>query len=125
MAKDDAVVGPGGLVGRVQSVTPTTSRVRLLTAPGSRIGVWLPRTRQHGLLLGLGTARPQLQFLDKDVQVMEGDLVSTSPASTLLPPNLPVAVVQSTNLRAVPAPTALVQLIAAPDAIDWVQVRVR
>ena len=125
VAKDDAVVGPGGLVGRVQSVTPTTSRVRLLTAPGSRIGVWLPRTRQHGLLLGLGTARPQLQFLDKDVQVKKGDLVSTSPASTLLPPNLPVAVVQSINLRAVPAPTALVQLIAAPDAIDWVQVRVR
>ena len=125
VAKDDAVVGPGGLVGRVQSVTPTTSRVRLLTAPGSRIGVWLPRTRQHGLLLGLGTARPQLQFLDKDVQVKKGDLVSTSPASTLLPPNLPVAVVQSINLRAVPAPKALVQLIAAPDAIDWVQVRVR
>jgi len=125
VAKDDAVIGPGGLIGRVQSVTPTTSRVRLLTAPGSRIGVWLPRTQQHGLLVGLGTARPQLQFLDKDIQVRPGDLVSTSPASTLLPPNLPVAVVQSLNARAVPAPTALVQLIASPDAIDWVQVKVR
>ena len=125
IAKDDAVIGPGGLLGRVQSVSPATARVRLLTAPGSRIGVWLPRTRQHGLLAGLGTARPQLQFLDKDVQVQPGDLVSTSPASTLLPPNLPVAVVQSINLRDVPAPTALVQLIASPDAIDWVQVQVR
>ena len=125
VAKDDAVIGPGGLVGRVQSVTPATSRVRLLTAPGSRIGVWLPRTQQHGLLVGLGTARPQLQFLDKDIQVRPGDLVSTSPASTLLPPNLPVAVVQSLNPRAVPAPTAIVQLIAPPDAIDWVQVKVR
>ena len=125
VAKDDAVIGPGGLIGRVQSVTLTTSRVRLLTAPGSRIGVWLPRTQQHGLLAGLGTARPELQFLDKDIQVRPGDLVSTSPASTLLPPNLPVAVVQSLNARAVPAPTALVQLIASPDAIDWVQVKVR
>ena len=125
VAKDDAVVGPGGLVGRVQSVTPITSTVRLLTAPGSRIGVWLPRTQQHGLLVGLGTARPQLQFLDKDIQARPGDLVSTSPASTLLPPNLPVAVVQSLNARSVPAPTALVQLIAPPDAIDWVQVKVR
>ena len=125
VAKDDAVIGPGGLVGRVQSVTPATSRVRLLTAPGSRIGVWLARTQQHGLLVGLGTARPQLQFLDKDIQVRPGDLVSTSPASTLLPPNLPVAVVQSLNARAVPAPTAIVQLIAPPDAIDWVQVKVR
>ena len=125
VAKDDAVIGPGGLIGRVQSVTPSTSRVRLLTAPGSRIGVWLPRTQQHGLLAGLGTARPQLQFLDKDIQVRPGDLVSTSQASTLLPPNLPVAVVQSLNARAVPASTALVQLIAPPDAIDWVQVKVR
>ena len=125
VAKDDAVIGPGGLVGRVQSVTPATSRVRLLTAPGSRIGVWLARTQQHGLLVGLGTARPQLQFLDKDIQVRPGDLVSPSPASTLLPPNLPVAVVQSLNSRAVPAPTAIVQLIAPPDAIDWVQVKVR
>jgi len=125
VAKDDAVIGPGGLVGRVQNVTLTTSSVRLLTAPGSRIGVWLSRTQQHGLLVGLGTARPQLQFLDKDIQVRPGDLVSTSPASTLLPPNLPVAVVQSLNARSVPAPTALVQLIASPDAIDWVQVKVR
>ena len=76
-------------------------------------------------MAGLGTARPQLQFLDKDIQVRPGDLVSTSPASTLLPPNLPVAVVQSLNARAVPAPTAIVQLIAPPDAIDWVQVKVR
>ena len=80
VAEGDAVIGPGGLVGRVQSVTPTTSRVRLLTAPGSRIGVWLPRTRQHGLLLGMGTARPQLQFLDKDVKVKSGANVDAAAA---------------------------------------------
>ena len=89
--------------------------------PG-RVGVWVPRTRQHALLVGMGTSRPELKFIDKDVKVRPGDLVSTSPASTLLPANLPVAVVQSLNSRAVPAPTALVQLIAPPDAIDWVQV---
>ena len=118
----DAVIGPGGLIGRVQSATPATSLVRLLTAPGSRVGVWVPRTRQHALLVGMGTSRPELKFIDKDVKVRPGDLVSTSPASTLLPANLPVAVVQSLNSSAVPAPTALVQLIAPPDAIDWVQV---
>ena len=118
----DAVIGPGGLIGRVRSATPATSLVRLLTAPGSRVGVWVPRTRQHALLVGMGTSRPELKFIDKDVKVRPGDLVSTSPASTLLPANLPVAVVQSLNSSAVPAPTALVQLIAPPDAIDWVQV---
>ena len=36
LSAGDAVLGPGGLVGRIQSVTPTTSRVKLLTAPGTR-----------------------------------------------------------------------------------------
>lgn len=125
IAAGDGVIGPGGLIGRVLSVTPTTARVRLLTAPGSQIGVWVPRTRQHALLVGVGTARPQLRFIDKDVKAHPGDLVSTSPASTLLPPNLPVAVLQSLNSRAVPAPEGLVQLIAAPEAVDWVQVQTR
>jgi rod shape-determining protein MreC len=125
IAPGDAVMGPGGLLGRVQSVTPATSRVRLLTAPGSQVGVWVARTQQHGLLVGLGTSHPQLRFLDKDVKARPGDLVSTSPASTLLPPNLPVAVIQSINGRAVPAPDALVQLVASPEAIDWVQVQTR
>jgi rod shape-determining protein MreC len=121
----DAVIGPGGLIGRIQSVTPSTARVKLLTAPGSQIGVWVPRTRQHALLVGVGTARPQLRFIDKDVKARPGDLVSTSPASTLLPPNLPVAVIQTLDSRVVPAPEGLVQLIAAPEAVDWVQVQTR
>ena len=125
IAAGDGVIGPGGLIGRIQSVTPTTARVRLLTAPGSQIGVWVPRTRQHALLVGVGTARPLLRFIDKDVKVHAGDLVSTSPASTLLPPNLPVAVIQSINTRAVPAPEGIVQLIASPEAVDWVQVQTR
>jgi rod shape-determining protein MreC len=76
-------------------------------------------------LVGVGTARPQLRFIDKDVKARPGDLVSTSPASTLLPPNLPVAVIQTLDSRVVPAPEGLVQLIAAPEAVDWVQVQTR
>ena len=125
LAKDDAVLGPGGLLGRVASVTPATARVKLLTAPGHSIGVWLPRSRHHGLLVGNGSSRPELRFINRDPDVRPGDLVSTSPASTLLPPNVPVAVVQSVDARAVPSSTAVVQLIAAPEAVEWVQVRTR
>ena len=125
LAQGDAVLGPGGLVGRIASVTPATARVKLLTAPGHEIGVWLPRSRRHGLLVGRGSSRLSLSFIDKDPNFRPGDLVATSPASTLLPPNLPVGVIQSVDERAVPAPTAVVQLIAAPEAIDWVQVQTR
>ena len=117
----DAVVAPGGLVGRLAGTTPTTATVQLLTDPGSRVGVWVARTGEHGLLVGLGTPRPVLRFLDRDASVRPGDLVTTSPASTLLPPNLTVGVVQHLDSSIIPAPEAVVQLSAPLAAIDWVQ----
>ncbi len=118
-----AVTAPGGLIGRIASVTPTTASVTLLTDPGSRVGVWVERVRRHGLLTGIGTSRPMLRFLEKDPGVRPGDVVVTSPASTLVPPNLTVGVIQSVDDRAVPATEAVVQLSAPLEAVDWVQVR--
>jgi len=118
----DAVVAPGGLVGRIGATTPTTATVQLLTDPSSRVGVWVARTGEHGLLVGLGTPRPVLRFLDRDARVRPGDLVTTSPASTLLPPNLTVGVIQHLDATVIPAPEAVVQLSAPLAAIDWVQV---
>ncbi|WP_216907336.1 rod shape-determining protein MreC [Synechococcus sp. CCY 0621] len=120
-----AVLGPGGLVGLVGSVTPSTASVTLLTDPRSRVGVWVGRTQHHGLLTGIGTGRPLLRFLEKDPQARPGDVVVTSPASTLVPPNLPVGVIQTMDANADPAPEAVVQLIAPVSALDWVQVQVR
>jgi rod shape-determining protein MreC len=123
IASSDVVQGPGGLLGRIASVTPTTATVLLLTDSSSRVGVWVPRTGEHGLLVGNGTARPMLRFLDRDTRARPGDLVTTSPASTLLPPNLTVGVVQRLDLQGTPAPEAVLQLSAPIDAVDWVQVR--
>jgi rod shape-determining protein MreC len=116
------VLAPGGLIGLVASVTPATATITLLTDPSSRVGVWLSRTKHHGMLTGVGTARPVVRFLDKDPEARPGDLVVTSPASTLVPPNLSVGVIQSVDASADPAPTAVVQLIAPVQAVDWVQV---
>ncbi len=120
--KGQTVIGPGGLIGLVDSTTPLTSRVRLLTDPGHQIGAWIDRTQTHGLLTGMGTNRPKLIFLNKNILAKIGDAVTTSPASTLLPPNLTIGIVQSVDEKALPAPFAIVQLTASPEAIDWVQV---
>jgi rod shape-determining protein MreC len=125
LAPGDAVLAPGGLLGRLVSVTPTTATVLLLTDSSSRIGVWVGRAQRHGLLVGAGTSRPVLRFIEQDVGVRPGDVVTTSPASTLLPPNLTIGVVQSVNERAVPAPEAVVQLSSPVNAVDWVQVQVQ
>ena len=121
----NAVKGPGGLIGIINSVTTTTSRVRLLTSPGSKVGVWVSRVKRHGILVGVGTNRPLIKLLDKDFKIQPGDIVSTSPASTLLPPNINVGVIQFVNPKALPAPEATVQLTASPEAIDWVQIQIR
>ncbi|WP_269621958.1 rod shape-determining protein MreC [Prochlorococcus marinus] len=122
ISKGDVVLGPGGLLGLIDSVTPLTSRVMLITAPSSNLGVWIERTKVHGVLEGIGTHRPQLTFLDKKPNALSGDIITTSPASTLLPPNLPVGVIQQINHDNLPSPSAFVQLLASPEAIDWVQI---
>jgi len=70
----------------------------------------------------MGTNRPKLIFLNKNNLAKIGDAVTTSPASTLLPPNLIIGIVQSVDQKALPSPFAIVQLTAYPEAIDWVQV---
>tara|TARA_B100000131_G_scaffold322689_1_gene377593 strand:+ start:2019 stop:2795 length:777 start_codon:yes stop_codon:yes gene_type:complete len=117
-----AVIGPGGLLGLITRTTMTTSRVRLLTAPGSKIGVWVERTKVHGVLVGNSNNRPQITFFDKSPDVELGDVITTSPASTLMPPNLTVGVIQKVHKDNLPEPYAFVQLLATPEAIDWVQV---
>ena len=120
--KGQTVIGPGGLIGLIDSTTLLTSRVRLLTDPGHQIGAWIDRTKSHGILTGMGTNRPKLIFLNKNISVKIGDAVTTSPASTLLPPNLVIGVVQFVDEKALPTPFAIIQLTASPEAIDWVQV---
>ncbi len=93
-----------------------------MTDPGHQIGAWIDRTKRHGILTGMGTNRPKLIFLNKNSLVQIGDAVTTSPASTLLPPNLVIGIVQFVDEKALPAPYAIVQLTASPEAIDWVQV---
>ena len=120
--KSQTVIGPGGLIGLVDSTTPLTARVRLLTDPGHQLGAWVDRTRSHGILTGMGTNRPKLIFLNKNILAQVGDAVTTSPASTLLPPNLTIGIIQFVDEKALPSPYAIVQLSASPEAIDWVQI---
>tara|TARA_Y100001968_G_scaffold263001_1_gene251462 strand:- start:853 stop:1602 length:750 start_codon:yes stop_codon:yes gene_type:complete len=120
--KGQTVIGPGGLIGLIDSTTFLTSRVRLLTDPGHQLGAWIYRTKSHGILTGMGTNRPKLIFLNKNSLAKTGDAVTTSPASTLLPPNLTIGIVKFVKEKALPSPYAIVQLTASPEAIDWVQI---
>ena len=116
------VIGPGGLLGIVNNTSLFTSTVTLLTAPESKVGVWLDRIQSNGLLVGLGDDYPSLILYSKDADIKVGDFVSSSPASTLLPPNIPIGFVQSINKPSKAKKTAKILLLAKPQVIDWVQI---
>jgi len=116
------VVGPGGLLGRVKSTSLFTSSVKLLTSPESKVGVWIERIQMHGLLVGSGNDYPKVIFYNKDVDIKVGDFVLSSPASTLLPPNIPIGIIQSIDDELEVKKTANILLLGNPQAIDWVQI---
>ncbi len=117
---DSIVMGPGGLVGRVVSVTPNSSRVLLISDATSRVGAVVSRSRSMGFLRGQGSNRAVLQFFDKVPDVRRGDAVSTSPVSKLFPSGLPLGRVESVNLDKSPAPEAVIELTAPIHYLEWV-----
>ena len=116
------VIGPGGLLGRVKNTSFFTSSVTLITSPESKLGVWLERIQINGLLVGLGDDYPGLILYSKDADIKVGDFVSSSPASTLLPPNIPIGIVKSIDGPFRAKKTAKISLLAQPQLIDWVQI---
>ena len=93
-----------GLVGRISGVGQTTSRVILLTDPGSRIPVTIQPTGQRGILAGDNSALPPVDFIEDTEQVRPGDRVVSSGDGGVFPAGLLVG-----------------QLVAGPD--DRLRVR--
>ncbi len=116
------VIGPGGLLGIVKNTSFFTSSVTLITSPESKLGVWVDRIQINGLLVGLGDDYPSLILYSNDADIKVGDFVSSSPASTLLPPNIPIGIVQSIDETLKSKKTAKISLLAKPHVIDWVQI---
>lgn len=114
------VMGPGGLVGRIVSVTSNSSRVLLISDATSKVGAVISRSRSMGFMRGQGSNHAVLQFFDKVPDVRRGDVVATSPVSQLFPSGLPLGRVESVNLDKSPAPEAVIELTAPVSYLEWV-----
>lgn len=116
------VKAEGGLVGLVQSVTPNTSRVLLISDLKSQVGVTISRTTAKGVLRGDSSAEAVLEFYEKVPNVKVGDLVSTSTYSMKFPSGLAVGRIKSLDLKKLPASVAKVELFPPIRSLDWVSV---
>jgi rod shape-determining protein MreC len=116
------VKADGGLVGLVESVTPNTSRVLLISDLKSQVGVTISRTAAKGVLRGDASAEAVLEFYEKVPDVKVGDLISTSTYSQKFPAGLAVGRVKSLDLKKLPASVARVELFPPIRSLDWVGV---
>lgn len=118
----DIVKAEGGLVGLVESVTPNTSRVLLVSDLKSQVGVTVSRTTAKGVLRGDSSAEGVLEFYEKVPNVKVGDLVSTSTYSQKFPSGVPVGRIKSLDLKRIPVSVAKVELFPPIRYLDWVTV---
>lgn len=116
------VLSPGGLVGRVSSVTSNTSQVLLLSDPSSRVGVTISRSRYMGFMRGKSANRAVMEFFEKVPDVRRGDVVSTSSFSQLFPAGIPIGRIESVDLNKSPAPEAVIELSAPINYLEWATV---
>ncbi|PLZ23549.1 rod shape-determining protein MreC [Fischerella thermalis WC542] len=116
------VKAEGGLVGLVESVTPNTSRVLLISDLKSKVGVNISRTGAKGVVRGDASAEAVLEFYEKVPNVKPGDVVVTSTYSQKFPSGLPIGRIKSLDLKKLPASVAKVELFPSIRSLDWVTV---
>jgi rod shape-determining protein MreC len=90
--KDMAVITAEGVVGKIQTVLPGTSKVILLTDPACTLAVRVERNREEGLLEGK-LNNCALKYVSYYADIQEGDLLITSGLDGIYPKGLAVATV--------------------------------
>ncbi len=89
-----AVITPVGLVGRISEVSPSSSRVALLTDPHFRVMAKLSGSRISGLVTGGPPGECWVTYLPLDETFREGQLVFTGGGVSFAPPELPIGVIR-------------------------------
>lgn len=85
-----------GLVGRVLRSSPHASTALLITDPGSRVAVFGQESRTSGILKGHGMyADLEVDFVQRDAKLKNGEMLITSGLDNKYPKGLPVAVVKA------------------------------
>jgi len=119
VSRQDPVVVPDGLVGRIVQVRPGASVVQLLNDPVSTVGAMVQRTRTPGLVEGDAAGTVRFKFMARDGGgVAPGDVIVTSGLSELFPKGLPIGRVVATEDKG----SALFHFAVLAPAVDFTRV---
>lgn len=88
-----------GLVGRVEEVFPTASRVQLITDPESAVNVRMQNSRADGVLSARVNGELFVDLIDQDAELTEQELVLTSGLGSGYPADIPIGQIISIRKR--------------------------
>ncbi|MEK6716028.1 MAG: rod shape-determining protein MreC [candidate division NC10 bacterium] len=112
--RNQPVLAPDGLVGRVVEVTPTSAKVQLLTDPVNAVGGLIQRTRVTGIVSGNLGAGARVRYLPLMADVVVGDQVVTSGMGGVFPKGIPIGRISAVERRS----GALFQEASLQPAVD-------
>jgi rod shape-determining protein MreC len=92
---DSAVITADGVVGRVILSSNFFSIVQLIADSQSAVGVMLESNRRQGIVQGTGNRDLDLDYIDDDSDIKQGDKFLTSGQERVYPKGIPVGVVTS------------------------------
>ena len=96
---DSAVITPAGIVGRVIHSSNFFSIVQLILDTQSAVGVMVQSTRRLGVLKGTGGGVLDLEYIDDDNDLKNGEVFITSGQDRIYPKGLSVGVIGSVGPR--------------------------
>ncbi len=99
-SRDGVRVGMGvmstcGLYGQIESVTDSTSVVRLINDASSSVAVMIQNSRAHGIMHGAYDGTLTLEYVPIDTAVGEGDIVISSGSGGTYPRGIVVGTVRA------------------------------
>jgi rod shape-determining protein MreC len=90
------VLAGGGLVGVIQTVSPTSSQMNLITSPQLRVGVRILREPPElGIIRGDGFTKLNVEYMSSNSRTEVGDRVVTSGFGERIPAGIPVGQIVS------------------------------
>lgn len=97
--RDSTIITRDGVVGRVISAGNLNSVVQLIVDSQSAVGFIVRSTRRLGILKGNGGSELEMEYIDDDNDIRQGDELITSGQDQIYPKGLPLGVVVSVGPR--------------------------
>ena len=92
---DQAVISPGGVVGRIIMPSARASKVQLLIDRNAAAGALVERSRAQGVVLGTGGDRLRMEYVSGAADVKVGDVVVTSGIDGIYPKGFVIGQIES------------------------------